>query len=73
MGVLGAPLKQIFVMKLFAGRSEDYDDLLAIWSDCGFSNPEEAVQLFREAYPREDQDPYLVDFVRQIQTSGSLK
>lgn len=29
--VLGAPLQQVFVMKLYAGRSLDFDDLVALW------------------------------------------
>ncbi len=34
--VLGAPLQQVFVMKLIAARAVDLTDLTAIWSECGF-------------------------------------
>jgi hypothetical protein len=39
--VLGAPLEQIFVMKLFASRAADIADLTAIWNECGFESPEQ--------------------------------
>jgi hypothetical protein len=36
--VLGAPLRHVFMMKLFAARvrTRDYDDLVALWPECGF-------------------------------------
>jgi hypothetical protein len=64
--VLGAPLHQVFVMKLFAARGRDYDDLVALWPQCGFDSAEHAVQLFRSAYPHETEDPHLVEFVRGL-------
>lgn len=66
--VLGAPLRQVFLMKLFSarGRARDYDDLVALWPGCGFDSAEQAVELFRAAYPHEVEDPYLVDFVRGL-------
>ena len=41
--VLGAPLRQVFMMKLFAARvrTRDYDDLVALWPECGFDSAEE--------------------------------
>jgi hypothetical protein len=61
--VLGAPLRQVFVMKLFAARvrTRDYDDMVAMWPGCGFDSAEQAVELYRAAYPHEVEDPYLVD------------
>ena len=66
--VLGAPLRQVFIMKLFAARvrTRDYDDLVALWPECGFESAEEAVELYRDAYPHEAQDPYLVEYVRGL-------
>jgi len=66
--VLGAPLRQVFMMKLFAARvrTRDYDDLVALWPECGFESAEEAVELYRDAYPHEAQDPYLVEYVRGL-------
>jgi hypothetical protein len=50
--VLGAPLRQVFMMKLFAARvrTRDYDDLVALWPECGFDSAEEAVELYRDPY-----------------------
>lgn len=66
--VLGAPLRQVFVMKLFASRvrSRDYDDMVALWPRCLFDSAEQAVELYREAYPHEVEDPYLVEYVRGL-------
>jgi len=64
--VLGAPLAQVFVMKLYAARSRDIDDLAVLWRHCGFTNPEEAVEPFWRAYPHAPDDPDLVEFVAQV-------
>ena len=66
--VLGAPLRQVFMMKLFAARvrTRDYDDLVALWPECGFDSAEKAVELYRDAYPHEAEDPYLVEYVRGL-------
>jgi hypothetical protein len=64
--VLGAPLRQIFLMKLYAYREPDRDDLLRIRHLCGFTSPQEVAAEFHEAYPHVEQDPYLVDLVAQF-------
>ena len=66
--VLGAPLRQVFVMKLFAarGRTRDYDDLVALWPRCGFDSAEQAVELYRAAYPHEVEDPHLIEYIRDL-------
>lgn len=64
--VLGAPLQQVFVMKLYAGRSLDFDDLVALWPRCSFVGPEDAADLFHQAYPHLEPDPFLRDYVRHI-------
>jgi hypothetical protein len=66
--VLGAPLRQVFVMKLFTARvrTRDYDDMVAMWPGCGFDSAEQAVELYRAAYPHEAEDPYLVEYVRGL-------
>ena len=65
---LSAPLRQVFVIKLFAARvrTRDYDDLVALWPECGFDSAEEAVELYRDAYPHEAADPYLLEYVRGL-------
>lgn len=64
--VLGAPLRQIFVMKLLASRALDVADLAAIWNECGFDSPEQAAALYQAAYPHLEPDQYLVDEIRII-------
>jgi len=69
--VLGAPLDQIFVMKLFAYRAVDIADLRSIWPDCGFESPEAAADLYHRAYPHLSFDTYLADEIRRIVVSDS--
>jgi hypothetical protein len=69
--VLGAPLQQVFVMKLFASRAVDVTDLTAIWSECGFESPEQAADLYHAAYPHLERDQYLADEIRAIGDRGS--
>ena len=64
--VLGAPWHQVFVMKLFAGRAQDRDDLVTIWPHARFASPPEAAAMYHEAYPHLEHDPYLVDFIQAI-------
>lgn len=68
--VLGPPADFVFLMKLLAARAVDYDDMLAIWPSCSFSTPQAAVAAFYAAYPHEERDPHLVDYVTQIVTAA---
>lgn len=62
--VLGAPLEQVFLMKLSAHRARDFDDLVALWPRCSFESPEDAARQYAAAYPHETEDEYLADFIR---------
>jgi hypothetical protein len=64
--VLGAPFDQVFLMKLYASRAADTEDIEALWSYCSFDSPEIAAEAFYEAYPLEERDEYLVDHIRNI-------
>jgi len=64
--VLGAPLNQVFLMKLFASRAVDTDDLEAIWPHCSFKSPQAAIEAFYEAYPLEERDQHLAAHLRTI-------
>ena len=64
--VLGPPPGQVFLMKLLAGRAPDHDDMIALWPTCGFADAQEAVAAYYAAYPFEEHDPHLVDYVQQI-------
>ena len=57
--VLGAPLDQVFLMKLYASRAIDTDDLAVIWPGCSFESAEAAAEAFYEAYPLVERDPFL--------------
>jgi len=40
--------------------------MIALWPRCGFTDAQAAVDAFYLAYPFEEHDPYLVDYVQQI-------
>jgi len=69
--VLGAPMKYVFVMKLYAARAPDYDDMVRIWSSAGFGSAEEATALFFDAYPHAPEDEFLTNWVQQIADEAS--
>jgi hypothetical protein len=68
--VLGAPLRAVFLMKLFASRAADYDDLVRLWPRCGFISPGKAVTQMYAAYPAAAEDPHLVEYVTGIARAG---
>jgi hypothetical protein len=53
-------------MKLYAARTRDHADLRAMWKDCGFATPHEAADLFHEAYPHLENDPFLASYIATI-------
>jgi hypothetical protein len=69
--VLGAPLQQVFLMKLFAARAVDIADLRTIFSESGFDSPEHAAELFYRAYPHVERDEHLVDLIRSMGIGGA--
>ena len=68
--VLGAPLDQVFLMKLYAARDRDLDDLRVLWPHTGFATAEQAVEQFWAAYPHAPDDPYLANFISEIADLG---
>lgn len=64
--VLGAPFDQVFLMKLYASRAVDTDDLEALWPHCSFRSPEAAAEAFYDGYPLEDRDEFLAAHIRRI-------
>ena len=66
--VLGAPLDQVFLMKLHATRvrSADVEDMVALWPRTGFASGAQAVALYYEAYPLAEQDPFLATYVADL-------
>jgi len=68
--VLGASWHDVFLMKMFAARDTDFDDLIKLWPLSGFTNPKVVVEEFYAAYPHEQVDPYLVRYVEQIRRAA---
>ena len=64
--VLGAPLDQVFLMKLYAARDRDLDDLRVLWPRTSFASPGQAAEAFWEAYPHAPDDPYLASFIADL-------
>jgi hypothetical protein len=64
--VLGAPLRQVFLMKVDAARTRDFGDLVALWPHCEFDSPEQAVAEYLEAFPDAPDDPFLSDWIADI-------
>jgi hypothetical protein len=64
--VLGAPFAQVFIMKLYASRAQDYDDMIELWPLTGFETPEQAENMFWIAYPHAPEDEYLLTLIRDI-------
>jgi len=49
--VLGPPPGCVFLMKLYAAREPEYDDLVALWPRCNFTSLSDAADRFTVAYP----------------------
>jgi hypothetical protein len=64
--VLGAPFDQVFLMKLFASRAADAEDVEVLWEHCSFETPEAAAEAFHLAYPHLEVDEYLADHIRAL-------
>ena len=64
--ILGAPLDLVFLMKLFASRAADVDDLEVLWEHCSFETPEEAAEAFHAGYPHLQHDEHLADHIRRF-------
>jgi hypothetical protein len=64
--VLAAPWDQVFVMKLYANRAQDRDDMVAIWPLTSFDTAVDAATLFQNAYPHAPDDEYLTSYVQAI-------
>lgn len=71
--VLGAPLDQVFLMKVHAARAPDYSDLVRLWPLAGFVSPEAAVEEYWKAYPHADHDEYLTSWITEIARRSALE
>ncbi|MFG1911555.1 DUF6036 family nucleotidyltransferase [Kribbella sp. NPDC048928] len=64
--VLGPSPDQVFLMKLLAGRAPDHEDMIVLWPRCRFGSAQAAVGAYHSAYPFQEHDPHLVEYVQQI-------
>lgn len=64
--VLGAPLDDVFLMKVFAGRATDTEDLRRLWPQTNFGTAAEVTEAFYDAYPHEERDPHLSEWLQGI-------
>jgi hypothetical protein len=64
--VLGAPLRVIFVMKMYRADPNDQADMVAIWPQTGFRTTEEVVSAYVAAYPHAPEDPHLDQFIIEV-------
>jgi len=71
--VLVPPHDYVFLMKLYAGRAPDYDDMVALWPCCTFLSAEAAAARYHEAYPHAAGDPHLGEYVAQIAAEAGLE
>lgn len=66
--VLAPPPDVVVLMKISAGGRTPNDalDLKALWPATRFVDPDAAVAAFYAAYPHEELDPYLADWIRTV-------
>jgi hypothetical protein len=69
--VLGAPIQQVFLMKVMAARTRDKPDLVAMWPELGLT-ARDVVLAFGRAYPDEPDDPYLLAWIGEIERAAAL-
>lgn len=66
--VLGAPLREVFLMKLHRADPQDLVDMQQIWPRISdqFHSASDIVTAYYEAYPSQSQDEYLDTFVCEV-------
>ncbi|MEI2818309.1 MAG: hypothetical protein V9E99_17915 [Microthrixaceae bacterium] len=63
--VIGAPVDQVFLMKVHAARASDLPDIRVLWPRSGFATPDEAAAAYSDAYPLETHDPHVANWIAQ--------
>lgn len=63
--VLGAPLRDVFIMKLRRSDPADLDDMRSIWPRISdkFATADEIIEAFYAAFPTEASDEHLDTFL----------
>ena len=47
--------------------------MIGLWPRCNFASPEDVVEQYEAAYPHEEKDPYLGDYVMGIAGASSRR
>jgi hypothetical protein len=64
--VFGPHVDDIFIMKLNASRKIDIADMVSLWPEVTFQTAAEVVERHTAAYPADDTDEHLEEFVQTI-------
>jgi hypothetical protein len=64
--VLGAPMGDVFVMKMYRALPNDVADMIRMWPLIGFISAQQVVDAFFAAYPHAPADDHLDQYVIEI-------
>jgi hypothetical protein len=64
--VLGAPLNEAFLMKMYRADPNDVADMITMWPHIGFKSAQEVVDAFFAAYPHAPADSGLASFIVEV-------
>ena len=64
--VVGVPPDALLLMKLNRASDADQADMRRLWPLCTFTTAKEVVAAYRAAYPAEEHDAHLTDYVRTL-------
>jgi hypothetical protein len=64
--VLAAPLRDVFLMKMYRADPNDVADMIVMWPHVGFTSTIEVINAFAAAYPHVIPDPHLDQLVIDI-------
>jgi hypothetical protein len=64
--VLGAPMRDLFLMKLHRSDPNDVADMIVIWPTAGFTTARQVVDAYYRAYPLAPSDEFLGEYVMDI-------
>jgi hypothetical protein len=70
--VLGASLSDVFLMKVFAGRAADTQDIAALWPHTTFESIDDVTMAFQAAYSHEEPDPHLGAWLSEVVETDRL-
>lgn len=71
--VLGARIRDVFIIKLYRAAPNDVADMIVMWPHTGFASAREVVEAFYEAYPLAPDDEFLDEFVIGIAARAGLE